>query len=1270
MIGMLFMLLSFIPGQLRAEGSREVAPSESDFTMLLTGREDFSDFAAFDGPADSRLYFRVLQEGELLFLGLSAEYDEAGNPFEDLEASAYRFRIRRMNPGGDDPTVHGPFQIDAGLANVSGWNDAVFGAYDTGLILPNPAKDNMEDFVFRFTADTPGDYYIEFEDADEDDGNPKVLIGYWDFTVVRGDQPVPGRVYSRNWAFRTPVEDGSQAPDCSWDRRFNAALYSYTSDGFVSRIDFMNSGFQGLAFTVAFNTSGPGDSGDIMADRRSRPAVNVTEEAAEHLIFLNEPDPEGFPDGECGALMAPEGFTCDDEGNYCFEVEVTRGGQVELILDFNKNGRYDPGTEDVMLGHSFFGSDELTTCIAWDGVKGNGETLTFGERADLIYIYTQGVQHWSVYDAEFLKEGFCVEAVRPICGSSLTNVLYWDDTLIPEDPGTGQPKSGLNGCVCRVDGCRSWNYFDPNQPCGPGLQDPPTEGYGDKSTLNTWWFAGLSKSTLADISFFSCKINADSEGEICYDLATTFTVEVSGASGTLEYEWSGPEGYEGSEEADSGPLSIPGEYCVTVTDENGCQTTCCRTLEVGEAIELECESEAVSCAGAEDGRIIAMASGGAGDFKFMVEDVGTNDEGIFEGLPAGSYSLAVIDKNGCAAVCEVTIEEPQAIECEVELLGAATCAGGEDGSARVTATGGTGDYSYEWDNGETEAEATVLSQGAHMVTVTDEAGCKAVCVIDVPGPEIELICPSDLEVECGDEDRMSQISRWLKKAEVINTCEEAFVMHDYNPENFTGACPQTQEVTFTFMKDDGSELSCSATIRIVDETAPELSCENLELEGCDPELPGIDELVELGKLEAFDACSEVEIELVSNSEIRIEGCRREQDFTYKAIDECGLESEACTLAISWISSVAPVCEIEEEPRPAGFCGEEIKVEDYRHLVWTDGDECGDLTVGQSPAPGTRVTLESPGLWLTFTVSNACGQRSICEVLLPCEEETPVDRFCTFTPGYWANHNEDPRKDPDVAGVLDGLEGTITIGPWTLDQACIDVLLPGPPQHHKGDALELHCHADGDPEIRKQDVNSMLRHAIALRLNMAVNPGLAETTLGELDCSVDIPEGLDAGSTVADLLELAGGAMPGFNSSINEAMTSINECYNDGDCREDRYDEEEGEEEEEESEDDGHPGKSKGKGMKNGFDKGKPKMRVLPNPAHTHAQVRVQAVSEGSAELRLLTLHGQVLQQQLHYLYAGSNELEIDVRTLPPGIYLILLQYEGEVFTQRLVKARR
>ena len=53
----------------------------------------------------------------------------------------------------------------------------------------------------------------------------------------------------------------------------------------------------------------------------------------------------------------------------------------------------------------------------------------------------------------------------------------------------------------------------------------------------------------------------------------------------------------------------------------------------------------------------------------------------------------------------------------------ATCNGGSDGSIDLTVMGGSGSYSYSWDNGSTSADPSGLSAGTYVVTVTDTWGC-------------------------------------------------------------------------------------------------------------------------------------------------------------------------------------------------------------------------------------------------------------------------------------------------------------------------------------------------------------------------------------------------------------------------------------------------------------------------------------------------------------------------------------------------------------------
>lgn len=68
-----------------------------------------------------------------------------------------------------------------------------------------------------------------------------------------------------------------------------------------------------------------------------------------------------------------------------------------------------------------------------------------------------------------------------------------------------------------------------------------------------------------------------------------------------------------------------------------------------------------------------------------------------------------------------------------------SCFGGSNGSATVTPSGGTPPYFYAWPNGQTTATATNLMAGAHIVTVTDNAGGSTTASASVNQPSQILI---------------------------------------------------------------------------------------------------------------------------------------------------------------------------------------------------------------------------------------------------------------------------------------------------------------------------------------------------------------------------------------------------------------------------------------------------------------------------------------------------------------------------------------------------
>ncbi|MBI5914056.1 MAG: T9SS type A sorting domain-containing protein [Bacteroidetes bacterium] len=127
-----------------------------------------------------------------------------------------------------------------------------------------------------------------------------------------------------------------------------------------------------------------------------------------------------------------------------------------------------------------------------------------------------------------------------------------------------------------------------------------------------------------------------------------------------------------------------------------------------------------TCNGYTNGSVTATASGGTGPYSYIWNNgVGGN---TLQSIGAGNYSVAVTDANGNAANASFNLTQPTAVN--VTVSAGNPCTGG--GNATAIATGGTGGYSYLWDNGATGASVSGLSAGLHCVTVTDANGCQDV----------------------------------------------------------------------------------------------------------------------------------------------------------------------------------------------------------------------------------------------------------------------------------------------------------------------------------------------------------------------------------------------------------------------------------------------------------------------------------------------------------------------------------------------------------------
>lgn len=235
--------------------------------------------------------------------------------------------------------------------------------------------------------------------------------------------------------------------------------------------------------------------------------------------------------------------------------------------------------------------------------------------------------------------------------------------------------------------------------------------------------------------------------------ATALATGGTSASGDYDYLWN-----VATPDQDSTTISnlSSGSYTVTVTDDVGCTfVDSVFVFQPGPLIinltavsTVSYNGADISCAGASDGEVAAIATGGTQPYNYTWSpNAGGQTTDTISNLGPGTYSVTLSDANGCNTGTTVAISEPDSLSA----VGFVTsnyngsdisCYGADDAEARVNATGGTGAYSYAWgplSGNQTTRDATNLPGGQYVVTVTDVNGCTDTALIDVVEPDELLV---------------------------------------------------------------------------------------------------------------------------------------------------------------------------------------------------------------------------------------------------------------------------------------------------------------------------------------------------------------------------------------------------------------------------------------------------------------------------------------------------------------------------------------------------
>lgn len=416
--------------------------------------------------------------------------------------------------------------------------------------------------------------------------------------------------------------------------------------------------------------------------------------------------------GETTTLSVPDNFSSYawSTGGTSNQITVSGNDTIEVVVT-DANGC--TATDMVELTEFTLPPVAITGRLSFCPAGGTELTATEGyvsyewsntETTSTIFLNQQGAYEVTVTDANGCENTASVNVIE-------------DAELDPVIEGTPSFCEGLSTEISVEDIYETYSWSNTASTNGITVSEP---GAYTVTVADEFGCMGTATIDVAALPLPEPSI----AGTLDYCIGDSTTL--NGGNGYASYQWS-----VAGEDEQFLVANAPGNYSLTVTDDNGCIGSTVATVVENALPVTAIQGEAGYCPGLTT---ILTAEPGFAAYSWSTGGSGTSIEvGTEE-----TFSLSVTDANGCVGVADLPVVEY--VTADPQISGPQQFCPGEN----TILTGEAGFVTYNWSNGSTETTVTIDMVGPVNLVVEDANGCVTSNSVDltnfvVTAPTIDAV---------------------------------------------------------------------------------------------------------------------------------------------------------------------------------------------------------------------------------------------------------------------------------------------------------------------------------------------------------------------------------------------------------------------------------------------------------------------------------------------------------------------------------------------------